>query len=216
MTLNLTKNQLSALMADLNPKRIKSRTQSGRSLSYLESYDVKATLIRVFGCGGFSADVVDTQILKIETDIPKRGGGTTAFRVTAMSTVRLTIHGNDVVDGEVIRSIGHDVTYTETAVASQAGADPGEVADFAVKTAESDALKRCATYLGTQFGLSLYADGQTQDVVRVVLEPEQKAMMDAVREESQKQHEGSVAELSERLARATTSAEPAQEGDARE
>lgn len=215
MSMNLTKSQLSALMADLNPARIKSRSQGGRSLSYLESYDVKATLIRVFGFGGFSADVIDTKILNTETDIPRKsGGGVTAFRVTAMSTVRLTIHGVDKIEDDKIISFGHDVTYTETAVASQAGADPGEVADFAVKTAESDALKRCATYLGTQFGLSLYDSGSTQDVVRVVLNPQQHEMIREIREESQRKHEGSVTELSEKLARATSrTIEEGQDGE---
>jgi hypothetical protein len=36
---------------------------------------------------------------------------------------------------------------------------------MAVKTAESDALKRAAINLGTQFGLSLYDNGSRNDVV---------------------------------------------------
>ena len=36
---------------------------------------------------------------------------------------------------------------------------------MAVKTAESDALKRAAINLGTQFGLSLYDNGSRADVV---------------------------------------------------
>ena len=43
---------------------------------------------------------------------------------------------------------------------------------MAVKTAESDALKRAAINLGTQFGLSLYADGATRDVVGKTLDRE--------------------------------------------
>lgn len=211
MTLNLTKDQLAALMANLSPNRIKTRRQGGSQLSYLEAYDVKATLIRAFGFGGFSADVIDTQILNTERDIPKRDGGTTAFRVTAMSTVRLTIHGTESTseDGGLI--LGRDATYTETAVASQAGADPGEVADFAVKTAESDALKRCATYLGTQFGLSLYDSGSTQDVVRVVLEPSQRKLVEELRSEAEERHAAEVARLSEKVGRATSREEAPQE-----
>jgi hypothetical protein len=45
---------------------------------------------------------------------------------------------------------------------------------MALKTAESDALKRAAIYLGTQFGLSLYKNGETADVVRRVLAPGQE------------------------------------------
>jgi hypothetical protein len=47
----------------------------------------------------------------------------------------------------------------------------GEHHDNAVKTAASDALKRCAINLGTQFGLSLYDDGSLADVVRNTIAP---------------------------------------------
>jgi hypothetical protein len=36
---------------------------------------------------------------------------------------------------------------------------------MAIKTAESDAIKRAAINLGTQFGLSLYNNGSLRDVV---------------------------------------------------
>lgn len=194
----LTKEQMAALVAPLNAARVKSRSQGGRSLSYLEAWDVKATLVRVFGFGGFSAETTSSEIIKIETDIPKRSGqGTTAFRVTAMCTVRLTIHGR-AEDGS-----REDVIYTDSAVAAQSGADPGEVADFAVKTASSDALKRCAIHLGTQFGLSLYNDGSVFDVIRVVLEPGQAEVLAEVRKEQEEQFSESKAQLAEQLARAT-------------
>jgi hypothetical protein len=61
--------------------------------------------------------------------------------------------------------------YSEYAAASQTGPDIGEVMDFAIKTAESDALKRAAINLGTQFGLSLYNNGSTDDIVKKVLAP---------------------------------------------
>jgi recombination DNA repair RAD52 pathway protein len=148
----LTVEQLEALHANLNPGRVASRQQgkSGRQLSYMEAYDIKATLIRVFGYAGFSADVTDSQIVQI---VPGEGSYVT---VLAKATVRVTIHQTGA-------------TYTETAAASQAGSQGvGEVADFALKTAASDALKRCAIYLGTQFGLSLYAKTHA-DVVGVLL-----------------------------------------------
>jgi hypothetical protein len=45
----------------------------------------------------------------------------------------------------------------------------GDVHDMAIKTAESQALKRCATNLGDQFGLSLYRNGSADPVVTVTL-----------------------------------------------
>jgi recombination DNA repair RAD52 pathway protein len=82
------------------------------------------------------------------------------WRVGVICTVKLTIHQTGAV-------------YSESAAASQSNPDYGEALDFAVKTAESDALKRCATNLGSTFGLSLYNNGTTQDVVRVVFSPDQ-------------------------------------------
>jgi hypothetical protein len=41
---------------------------------------------------------------------------------------------------------------------------------MAIKTAESDALKRAAINLGTQFGLSLYNNGATADVIGKTLD----------------------------------------------
>lgn len=155
--------QLKQLLADLNPTRVAQRSQGGSKLSYLEAWDVRASLIRIFGYGGYSAETIRDTIVRIDTDVPKSGGGTTNFRVTAMATTRLHIHQLGAV-------------FSETGVASQAGADIGEVTDFAIKTAESDALKRCAVNLGTQFGLSLYDKGSMLDVVNTVKVDGQRAI----------------------------------------
>ena len=176
---DFNQQQLQALMAPLNGNRVSSRSQGGRSLSYLEAWDVKAALIRVFGFANWSADVVGSQIIRLERDVPAfSGSGNTRQRktdadgnpdfnwsATAMVTLCLKIHMTGA-------------TYTETAIASQTGPDVGEVADFAVKTAESDALKRCAINLGTQFGLSLYNNGGLGDVVRIVLDPDQAEILE--------------------------------------
>lgn len=153
-----TPGHLAKLTQPLAGSRVATRGGGGGSkLSYLEAFDVKAMLIRTFGFANFSADVIDSQIVQI---VPGEGKYVT---VLAKCTVRLTIHETGA-------------TYTESACASQSGSQGmGEVADFAIKTAESDALKRAAIYLGTQFGLSLYNDGQTADIVRYVLDPGQAA-----------------------------------------
>jgi len=152
--MSITPEQLAVLMADLNPQRVKHRSQGGANLSYLEAWDVKATLIRVFGFGGFSAEVIATEMLskeKVEVGKDKKDG----WAVAMSSTVRLTIHDTNAV-------------YTETAVGSSTQPKLGEALDMAQKTASSDALKRAAIYLGTQFGLGLYDNGSTRDVIRRV------------------------------------------------
>lgn len=155
----LNETQLGALVSPLNPNRVASRSQGGRGLSYLKSWDVKRTLIRVFGFGGFSVELMDSNIERIFTKAEI--GGNANWTVLATATVKLTIHQLGAV-------------YTEAAASSQAGSQIGEVTDFALKTAESDALKRAASYLGTQFGLSLYDDGSTNDVVNTILSDEQR------------------------------------------
>ena len=154
----LSELQLRALLSPLNPQRVASRSQGGRSLSYLEAWDVKAALIKLFGFGGFSAEASEAKVLNTESG---KGANGTGVRITVMVKVTLTIPQLNYA------------SYAEYAAASQTGQDPGEVLDFAIKTAESDALKRAAIYLGTQFGLSLYDDGRTTDVVRKVLAPGQ-------------------------------------------
>jgi recombination DNA repair RAD52 pathway protein len=177
----LTTAQIDLLMKDLHPGRVKNRKQGGATLSYLEAYDVKAMLIRVFGFGGFDAEVINTQVLEINrNDEAKDSKGNTYTQIEALatSTVKLTVHAEPYLSEP---GNGHepswvypdDVSFIETAAASQKGRDVGEVVDFAIKTASSDALKRAAIYLGTQFGLSLYRDGSTSEVVRKIVAPGQ-------------------------------------------
>lgn len=172
--MHLTQEQLSTLMSPLWANRVKQR----QGFSYLEAFDVKATLIRVFGFGGFSAEVIDSKILDIRDDGrqgTKRGSDEpkTPY-VMAQATVRLTIHPQ--VEGD------QPAVYTETAVGTNDGHTIGDVADNAIKSAASDALKRCATYLGTQFGLGLYDNGSLAEVVQVVYGPDQFEDVKAITE----------------------------------
>jgi len=64
--------------------------------------------------------------------------------------------------------------YSDAAVgsASAPATMVAEAHDNAMKTAASDALKRCAINLGSQFGLSLYDNGTLVEVVKqTVLKP---------------------------------------------
>ena len=142
----ITPEQQKALMGRLNSNRVQTRKQGGSTLSYLEAWDVRATLIRIFGFGGFSAVTSEAQILRVEDRVPrliwkdgKKVGehevefhddgvvkfGSANFRVTAMAKVTLTVHG--------IAPGGGDAVYAEYAVSSQTGPDIGEVTDFAIK-----------------------------------------------------------------------------------
>lgn len=172
---HLTDEQLALLMLPLHKSRVESRTIGGGSqASYLKGWDVRAMLIRVFGFGGFSVEVVDSKVLSTTINMVERtkrkDGQQVTFEVPehtvlASATVRLTVWDNDRCANAV---------YTEVAASSQNGTQGiGEVTDFALKTAETDGLKRGATNLGTQFGLGLYDNGSFAEVVRSIYAPDQ-------------------------------------------
>lgn len=149
----LNDKQVEVLLRPINGNRV--LTLDG--LSHLAAWDVRAHLIRIFGFGGFSVDLVDLALIHdLETKTRK---GADARKVAYRATVRLTIH-TDVYSDRA--------TYTEAAVGESVMPDfkHGDAHDMAIKTAESQALKRCATNLGDQFGLSLYANGSRNAVVR--------------------------------------------------
>jgi recombination DNA repair RAD52 pathway protein len=171
--LPLSEQQMGQLMSDLHPARVSTRRIGKDTLSYVEAHDIKAMLIRIFGFGGFSSEVIDSRIIMIRetATMPQHSnadGTPKTPQVIAQATVRLTIP-----------QLG--ATYTETAIGANSGWDIGDVADNAIKSAASDALKRCAIFLGTQFGLSLYNNGSRQEIVRVIMQPDQAALLEAVR-----------------------------------
>ena len=160
MRTGLNQRQRQQLLQGLNARRVASRTNSGKTLSYLEAWDVKAHLNRIFGFLNWSADVLSAELAfeeQVKSSSSERMNWSVGYRVT----LRLTMHME-----------GGNVTYTEAAVGFSKQPDRGEAHDMAIKTAESDALKRAAINLGTQFGLSLYNNGSLADVVQTTLDDE--------------------------------------------
>lgn len=155
--MSLTAKQFDTLRRPLNPTRVAKRSQGGKQLSYLESWDVRAHLIRVFGYGNFDVEVTET--LPIEVREYVSDGNKPMKEAVWFARVRLTVRDSE--GNRLCR-------YSEAAVGSSSAPASmvAESHDNAVKTAASDALKRCAINLGTQFGLSLYDDGSLLDVVR--------------------------------------------------
>jgi recombination DNA repair RAD52 pathway protein len=157
--------QYDQLLKPLHPSRVAKRSQAGRQLSYLEAWDVKAHLIRIFGFGGWSWNVLKAELAFEEQN--EKGQWNVGYKVIG----RL-----------YISQLGCD--YSEAAVGSASIPQRGEAHDMAIKTAESDALKRAAINLGTQFGLSLYNDGSLADVVHTTLDkPQAPAEVNLHREE---------------------------------
>ena len=159
----LSSRQQDILLGGLNPTRISQRKGGGgKQLSYLEAWDVKAHLIRVFGFGGFNAEVLSAELM-FESQNERN------WEVGYKVVLQLTIHDIGGRMFPLANGSTWDAVYTEAAVGGATLPSRSEAHDMAVKTAESDALKRAAINLGDQFGLSLYNNGSVQPVVKQTL-----------------------------------------------
>ena len=166
----LTEEQIATLLRPLNKARVATRSQSGQTLSYLEQHDVRAHMTRVFGFCNWSSRVVETRHL-FEERVPalrqgepvvdnKTGEVKTNWYCAWQATVELTIMDQQ---GQVLTS------YSDVAIGGNTQPQRHEANDMSLKTAVSDALKRAATNLGDQFGLSLYQKGSTGPIVRGIV-----------------------------------------------
>jgi len=144
----LTEKQVDQLLAPINPARVEDL----RGMSYLAQHDVRAHLTRIFGFGRWSSRVISSDFIFEEQDTNKRWK--TAYRVT----VELSIHAPD---GTLL------AVYQDCHVSGNAPQpDRAEAHALALTSAVSTGLKRCATNLGDQFGLSLYEKGQKTAIVK--------------------------------------------------
>lgn len=162
----LTQQQLSVLLKPIEPRRV-GKVQ-GRS--HLEAWDVRRYLTRIFGFGGWDFRVLGTERIERIEIPPAKPGDKTRYTVVYQVTARLTIKDPE---GNVIGSWDDGATGDSPNQLSI-----GDANDMALKTAMSQALKRCAMNLGDQFGLSLYNNGSTDPVVIRTLAPESEAQVD--------------------------------------
>jgi len=146
----LTEQQAGFLLQPISEKRVRHL----RGMSHLEAWDVRRQLIRIFGFEGFT---IETQSLDLVAERESKSGDRSRWTVVYRAQVRLTLKATD----------GRPLTVFEDAAAGDAVNQPslGDAHDLAMKTALSQALKRCAVNLGDQFGLSLYNDGSQAPVV---------------------------------------------------
>jgi len=149
----LTESQLGQLLRPLN----KSRVLQKQGQSHMESYDIRAHLNRIFGFGRWSGDVIEMTLIAENHGTNK--SGKPAVTVVYRAGYRLTVRA---LNGDPL------ATYTEYASGDAQNFPAyslGDAHDFAMKTAESQALKRAAINLGDQFGLSLYNKGSLGPLV---------------------------------------------------
>jgi Rad52/22 family double-strand break repair protein len=137
--MSLSPKQYELLLAPLDENRVEARD----GMSYLNVSDVRRWLIRIFGFGGFSYTSSEAELVS-HLEVPQRNKPDKINQVVSWK-VKGTLY---------IPCL--DATYEGYAIGTSNQPVLGDAHDMAIKTAESDALKRCAMNLGDAFGLSLY------------------------------------------------------------
>ena len=153
----LTEQQIIVLLQGIAPSRV--AVMDG--YSHMEGYDVRAMLIRMFGFAGWDDIAIEPAALLYEDETTTRAGKP-AYKIAYRATRRLNIRD---FEGNGLAS------YDGSAVGESIMPDfkRGDAHDMAIKTAETQALKRCVTNLGDQFGLSLYNKGSINPLVRKIV-----------------------------------------------
>lgn len=150
----LTAPQLRLLHRPVDPKRV---GKDDKGHAHMEAWDIKRYLLRVFGFAGYDTENRELAMVK-EIEIPGQGqNAKSRWTVIYRAQVRLIV--KDVQGREIGHWDGEAVgdSYNQPKI--------GDAHDMAMKTAASQALKRAATNLGDQFGLSLYNDASREPVV---------------------------------------------------
>lgn len=156
--------QKAMLAADLDRKHVKSRSQAGRSLSYVESWHVIAEANRIFGFDGWLSETIECNMV---SQAPREGKP--GFSVSYVARVRITAWAGK---RRVIRDgvgAGHGIDQSL-----------GNAHESAIKEAESDARKRALMTFGNPFGLALY--DKTQSSVSDNVDTAPAPSRDAARE----------------------------------
>jgi recombination DNA repair RAD52 pathway protein len=157
----VTPAQYAQLLKPINPKRV---GKDGKNFSHVEAYDIRAHLNRIFGFLGWSAETVVMELVFESGSEDVKPRWTVCYR----AQLRLTIINDEGFS---------EATYTEWATGDATNMPSrADAHDMALKTAESQALKRAAANLGDQFGLSLYAKGSTSALVGQTLCPPEQTV----------------------------------------
>ncbi len=147
-------SQRNTLLMPIKPGRV----SQAQGMSHVEAYEVIAHLNRIFGFEGWDKEILACELL-FETDSGNEGRS--KWTVAYKASMRLTVRDGD----GVTVCIKEDVSVGD----AQNQPSRADAHDLAMKSAVSTALKRCAKDLGDQYGLSLYAKGSMDALVKRVI-----------------------------------------------
>ena len=153
----LTAAQLALLLQPIAPQRVRQH----KGQAHVEAWDVRRWLTRIFGFGGWSDEILSCECVHEVTWPVMEDGKPVAGKHRCTAVYRVTMRL--IVRDEQGNEIGHwDDGATGDGINQ---VSVGDAHDMALKTAMSQALKRCAVNLGDQFGLSLYNKGSLSPAV---------------------------------------------------
>lgn len=139
MTAAFTAEQKAMLDAKLDRSNVKTRAQSGQTLSYIEGWWAIAEANRIFGFDGWTRETIKLDC--VFTGDGKNRQGERLALCTYVAKVRVIAQG-------IVREgtgAGHGMDKQD-----------GQAHEKAVKEAETDAMKRALMTFGNPFGLALY------------------------------------------------------------
>jgi recombination DNA repair RAD52 pathway protein len=156
----LSQAQVAQLLRPIHPSRVLIANRQ----SHVSQHDIRAHLSRIFGFANWSTEITELRCVRdSDKTVPPKDGKPERIvpDVTYLCRMRLTIFDPQ---GKPVAAYEEVGTGTSPNLP-----DHGDAHDFAAKNAVSYALKRCATNLGDQFGLSLYGKGATEALVKGTL-----------------------------------------------
>lgn len=137
-----TDTQTKALAAKLPERHVKTRVHNGEQRHYVEGWHVIAEANRIFGYDAWDRQTIELKSLG-QTTVDYR------FISTYLARVRITVRAGPVVIVREGVGTGHGRAFTA-----------GEAHEVAMKSAETDAMKRALATFGNPFGLALYDSEQ--------------------------------------------------------
>lgn len=139
-------DQIALLEAKLDKANVRTRSQAGRSLSYIEAWQAIADSNAVFGFDGWDWETVEMRMVaEAPRTLGKPPNTYDGFGVSYVTKVRVTVRAGETTILREGVGAGHGIDR-----------DLGQAHESAVKEAESDAFKRAVKSFGWRFGLALY------------------------------------------------------------
>ena len=137
-----TDTQTKALSAKLPERHVRTRVHNGEQRHYVEGWHVIAEANRIFGFDAWDRQTIELKPLgQITSDY--------RFQTSYLARVRITVRAGQAVIVREGVGTGHGRAHTA-----------GEAHELAMKSAETDAMKRALATFGNPFGLALYDSEQ--------------------------------------------------------